>query len=158
MTDNSYLSADPYISALSQIGFQLRDDLLCSGCRHRTDRDCLCSQRAVRFTLAFISLGLFCELNLAQPCLFAFDLTCWTRSSVHLLPLQQPCPRVLSSRRSKEVATISGQQAHLKIHDQFVKRQEFFPPTATTPSYWLSPYKEGKINPGQKFGSGCKAP
>lgn len=76
MTDSSYLSADPCISALSQIGFQLQDDLLCSRCRHRTDRDCLCSQRAIRFTLAFISLGLFCELNLAQPCLFAFDLTC----------------------------------------------------------------------------------
>lgn len=126
MTDSSYLS-DPYISTFSQIDFQLQDDLLCSGCRHRTDRDCLSLQGAVRFTLAFISLGLFCELNLAQPCLFAFDLTCWTRSSVHLLPLQQPCPRVLSSRRSKEAATISGQQAHLKIHEQFVNRQAFFP-------------------------------
>lgn len=71
--------------------------------------------------------GHFCELNLAQPCLFAFDLTCWTRSSVHLLPFQQPCPRALSSRRSKEAATISVQQAHLKIHEQFVKKQEFFP-------------------------------
>ena len=62
----------------------------------------------------------FCEFNLAQPCPFAFDLTCWTRSSVHLLPLQQPCPRTLSCRKSKEAATISGQQAHLKIHEQCV--------------------------------------
>ena len=71
--------------------------------------------------------GHFCELNLAQSGPFAFDLMSWTRSSVHLLPLQQPCPKTLSCRRSKEAATISGQQAHLKIHEQCIKRKEFFP-------------------------------
>lgn len=69
--------------------------------------------------------GHFHKLNLAQPCLFAFDLTFWM-SSVYFLSNQNPCPRALLSRKLKEVATCSGQQAHLKIHEQFVNRQEFF--------------------------------
>lgn len=67
--------------------------------------------------------GHFHKLNLAQPCLLKF----WTSGSVHFLSIQNPCPRALPSRKLKEAVTRSGQKAHLKIHEQLVKRQEFFP-------------------------------
>lgn len=69
--------------------------------------------------------GYFHELNLAWSYLFAFDLTCWLRGSVYFLSLQKPCLGTLPSRGPKEAATLSGQQTHLKVHEQCVQRKLF---------------------------------
>lgn len=92
--------------------------------------------------------GRFHELSLTKSCQFAFHLTCSTRGSFYLLCLQNPCLRTLSIWRPKETATLSGQQARLKAHEQCVQRQ-FFPVCLSVgPALrcWLNFHQKGDIH------------
>lgn len=114
-----------------QIGFQFWVIFIAAGacckCSHTREKKRLPTLAHSNLPLWLHSFhwGSFAWTKLDTTLLFAFH-PCWIRGSVYFLSLQNPCPRTLPSRSPKGAATLSGQQAHLKVQEQCVK-SKFYP-------------------------------